>query len=240
MPYPQIMFSMPYVFRDSEHYWQVLNSDIGQRLLVAGESVRLRGLGYYDAGARSFYTAESPVRTPDDLVGLKIRVQNSQTSIKMVNALGGSGTPVSFGELYTALDQGVVDGAENNPPSLHTSRHYEVSGYYTLNEHTYVPDIVLISSYIWHSLSEQEQKWLQQAMDESIVYQRQLWKEATQKALDVVRESGVEVIEVDKKPFAEKVKPMFDELKGQPLYDLIQRVRTMGLETAGASNESVK
>ncbi len=224
------VFSMPYVFRDNDHYWAVLNSDIGRDLLEAGESVRLRGLGYYDAGARSFYTVDKPIHKPADLKGLKIRVQKSQTSIKMVNALGGAGTPVSFGELYTALDQGVVDGAENNPPSFESSRHYEVAKYYTLNEHTYVPDIVLISSYVWNNLTEQEQIWLQQAMDESVVFQRDLWAQATEDALDVVRNAGVEVIYPDKTPFAEKVKAMHDSIKGQPAYDLIQTIRTMEAE----------
>lgn len=224
------LFSMPYVFRDSDHYWQVLNGQIGRDLLLAGESVRLRGLGYYDAGARSFYSSEQAIHTPDDLLGLKIRVQKSQTSIQMVNTLGGSGTPVSFGELYTALDQGVVDGAENNPPSFHTSRHYEVSKFYSLNEHTYVPDIVLISSYIWNTLNEQEQSWLQQAMDESIVYQRALWEEATEEALTAVREAGVEVIYPDKNLFAEKVLAMHEAIRGEPAYDLIQAIRQIGVD----------
>uniref|UniRef100_UPI00186624F4 TRAP transporter substrate-binding protein n=1 Tax=Microbulbifer hainanensis TaxID=2735675 RepID=UPI00186624F4 len=143
------VFNLPYVFRDKDHYWKVLQSDVGHRLLLAGESARLRGLGYYDAGSRSFYANDKPIRTPADLNGLKIRVQNSQTAIKMVNTLGGAATPVSWGELYTALQQGVVNGAENNPPSFYLSKHYEVSKYYTLDEHTYVPDMLLISTEIW-------------------------------------------------------------------------------------------
>ncbi len=222
------VFSMPYVFRDSEHYWTVLNSEIGRDLLTAGESVRLRGLAYYDAGARSFYSVKKPIQTPSDLAGLKIRVQKSQTSIRMVNTLGGAGTPVSFGELYTALDQGVVDGAENNPPSFEKSRHYEVAKYYSLNEHTYVPDIVLISTYVWDRLSDQEQVWLQQAMDESVEYQRVLWTEATEQALQRVREAGVNVIYPDKTLFSEKVEPMYESVKGQPAYDLIKKIKKMG------------
>lgn len=223
------VFSMPYVFRDSEHYWQVLNGEIGRDLLLAGDAVRLRGLGYYDAGARSFYTVDIPVHTPEDLAGLKIRVQKSQTSIKMVNSLGGTGTPISFGELYTALDQGVVDGAENNPPSVFSTRHYEVAKFYSLNEHTYVPDIMLISSYVWAHLSEQEQQWVQQAMDESVVFQRDLWERSTQEALKVMEEAGVTIIYPDKTAFAEKVKPMHDAIKGEPAYELIQEIRKVGL-----------
>lgn len=219
------LFSMPYIFRDKEHYWSVLKGPIGQQLLEAGEDVRLKGLGYYDAGARSFYTVDQPVRRPEDLEGLKIRVQKSQTSIRMVRALGGSGTPIPFGELYTALDQGVVDGAENNPPSFHSSRHYEVARYYSLDQHTYVPDIVLISTYVWNDLSEQERRWLQQAVDESVDYQRKLWSEATEEALEAIKADGVEVVRPDKARFASKVEPMYEVLKGEPAYELLQSIK---------------
>jgi tripartite ATP-independent transporter DctP family solute receptor len=223
------VFSMPYVMRDEDHYWQVLKGPIGKQLLLEGEKVRLRGIGYYDAGARSFYTVDVPVHKPEDLDGLKIRVQKSQTSIQMVNSLGGTGTPISFGELYTALDQGVVDGAENNPPSVYSIRHYEVAKYYSLNEHSYVPDIMLISTYIWNQLSEEEQGWVQQAMDESVEFQRELWRKSTEEALAAMEESGVTIIRPDKTAFAEKVKPMHEAIKGEPAYDLIQEIRKVGL-----------
>ncbi|NLT77575.1 MAG: TRAP transporter substrate-binding protein, partial [Planctomycetes bacterium] len=140
------IFGVPYLFRDADHLWKVLNGPIGKELLLAGEAKRLRGLCYYDAGARSFYTKDRPIETPADLTGLKIRVQNSVMSMRMVQAMGGSPTPIPWGELYTALDQGVVDGAENNAPSLRTSRHYEVCKYYILDEHTCLPDIVVIGT----------------------------------------------------------------------------------------------
>ncbi len=221
------VFNVPYVFRDNEHFWRVLNSDEGKELLLAGDSVNLRGLGYFDAGSRSFYNVDTPVHKPEDLTGQKIRVQQSQTALQMVKALGGSPTPISWGELYTALSQGVVDGAENNPPSFYTSKHYEVCKYYTLNEHTSVPDIVLISSYIWNSLNEQEQVWLQQAMDDAVVYQRKLWAEKTQEALDAVEAAGVTVIRPDKKPFMDKVQQMHESYKGTEIYDLIQTFKAM-------------
>ncbi|BFM19517.1 TRAP transporter substrate-binding protein [Gilvimarinus japonicus] len=221
------VFNIPYVFRDNEHFWRVLNSAEGEKLLLSGDSVNLRGLGYFDAGSRSFYTTDTPVHSPEDLKGLKIRVQQSQTALRMVQALGGSGTPISWGELYTALSQGVVDGAENNPPSFYTSKHYEVSKFYTLNEHTYVPDIVLISSYIWNHLNAQQQQWLQQAMDEAVVYERKLWAESTAEALAAVEAAGVTVIRPDKKPFMERVEPMHESYKGTELYDLIQTFKAM-------------
>ncbi|MGD8175761.1 TRAP transporter substrate-binding protein [Marinimicrobium sp. ARAG 43.8] len=221
------VFSLPYVFRSHEHFWRFLNSADGRAMLQAGASVGLRGLGYYDAGSRSFYTVDQPVRTPDDLSGLKIRVQESQTSMSMVRSLGGSPTPVSWGELYTALSQGVVDGAENNPPSFFISKHYEVSNYYTLNEHTYVPDVVLISNYVWNTLDDQQQAWLQQAMDESVEYQKELWAEATQHALEEVEKAGVEIIHPDKAPFMERVEPMHESFRGQPVYELIEHIKAM-------------
>lgn len=221
------IFNVPYVFRDSEHYWRFLNSDIGRELLLAGDAVNLRGLGYYDAGSRSFYTVDNPVRSPADLKGLKVRVQESQTALQMVSALGGSGTPVAWGELYTALSQGVVDGAENNPPSFYTSKHYEVSRYFSLNEHTSVPDIMVISSYIWSTLTEQQQRWVQQAMDESIVFQRQLWQASTEEALAAVEEAGVEIIYPDKTAFMQAVEPMHEAYRGTELYDLIQTIKAM-------------
>lgn len=221
------IFNIPYVFRNQEHYWRALNSDIGREILLAGDKVHLRGLGYFDAGSRSFYTVDQPIHSPEDLKGLKIRVQQSQTALRMVEALGGSPTPISWGELYTALSQGVVDGAENNPPSLQSSKHYEVTSFYSLNEHTWVPDIVLVSSYIWRTLSEQQQAWLQQAMDEAVIYQRELWAQATEEALATVEEAGVTVIRPDKEPFMERAEQLHESHKGTDLYELIQTFKAM-------------
>lgn len=221
------IFNIPYVFRDSEHFWQVLNGDIGRDLLLAGEAVRLRGLGYFDAGSRSFYTTDRPIYNPSDLDGLKIRVQQSQTSIQMVRALGGSATPISWGELYTALQQGVVDGAENNPPSFYSSKHFEVAKYYTLDEHTMVPDILLISRYIWGQLSSDEQRWLQLSVDEAVVYQRQLWATATADALAAVEKAGVEIIRPDKTIFEAQVETMYESLKDTPAYEVMQKIRQL-------------
>lgn len=221
------IFSVPYVFRDREHFFKVLDSEIGVELLESTEVARLRGLGYYDAGSRSFYTTRKPVHTPADLKGLKIRVQKSQTSVKMVQALGGSATPISWGELYTALQQGVVDGAENNPPSFYLSRHYEISKFYALDEHTSVPDILLMSSRIWHDLTPEQQSWLQQAVDESVVHQRKLWHEATEQALAAVEAAGVEISYPDKKPFQEAVRGMKAAYAGTTVGDLLARIEAV-------------
>lgn len=218
------VFNLPYVFRDSEHFWNVLESDIGRELLVAGERARLRGLGYFDAGSRSFYVNDRPIRSPSDLNGLKIRVQNSQTAIRMVNTLGGAATPVSWGELYTALQQGVVNGAENNPPSFYLSKHFEVSKYYTLDEHTYVPDLLLISSEVWKKLSAQEQEWLQQVVSEGVAYQRDLWQRSTRESLAAVEAAGVEVIYPDKQPFIDAVQPLLASYDGTEVGKLLERI----------------
>jgi tripartite ATP-independent transporter DctP family solute receptor len=177
------VFSLPYIFRDDDHKFKFFESEFGRELLKTTEKYWLRGLCYYDAGSRSFYTKNKPILHPDDLRGLKIRTQESPTSVKLVNALGGSATPISWGELYTALQQGVVDGAENNPPSFYLSRHYEVCKHYSLDEHTSVPDVLLISTVIWEDLSEQEKQWIQEAADESYHYQKKLWQEATKGSL---------------------------------------------------------
>lgn len=221
------IFSLPYVFRDQDHFWQVLNGEIGRDLLLAGESVRLRGLAYYDAGSRSFYAVDREINAPKDLDGLKIRVQQSQTAMQMVSALGGSPTPISWGELYTALQQGVVGGAENNPPSFYSSKHYEVAKFFTLDQHTRVPDMLIVSKYIWDRLSEQEQKWLQQAVDESVTFQRALWQTATEEALEAVQKAGVKVIYPDKTLFESQVQEMHDELKGTEVYELLQLIKGM-------------
>ena len=221
------LFSIPYVFRDREHFFKVLDSEIGKELLESTEVARLRGLGYYDAGSRSFYTTDKRVRSPADLAGLKIRVQKSQTSVRMVAALGGSATPISWGELYTALQQGVVDGAENNPPSFYLSRQYEVSKYYTLDEHTSVPDILLMSSRIWGDLTPDQQAWLQEAVDDSVAYQRKLWQEATDEALAAVQAAGVEVIYPDKAPFQQAVVAMKESYAGTEVADLLKRIEAV-------------
>jgi tripartite ATP-independent transporter DctP family solute receptor len=215
------VFSIPYVFRNEEHLWRVLDGEIGRGLLVAGERYYLRGLCYYDAGPRSFYTTGTAVRTPDDLSGLKIRVQKSITSTRMVRTLGGSATPIDWGELYSALQQGVVDGAENNLPSFFLSRHYEVSRYFTVDEHTWVPDVLLISTHVWELLSPEERGWLEAAVTSSVAEQRRLWREASRDALAQVRAAGVEIIEPDKVAFRRAVQPLFDSYRGTPVHDLL-------------------
>ena len=222
------VLSLPFIFRDEDHRFKILEGEIGKKLLLDGQKYWLRGLCYYDAGTRSFYTKNRPILIPDDLAGLKIRTQESQTSIRMVQALGGSPTPIAWGELYSALQQGVVDGAENNPPSFHLSRHYEVCKFYSLDEHTGVPDVLLISTKSWQDLSEEYKTILQNAAEDSALLQKKLWKEATKEAMEHVREAGVEILYPDKSVFAEKIESLYRELENQPeIFTLIQQMRSV-------------
>lgn len=226
------VLTLPYLFKDSTHMSKVLQGEIGKRLLTDAEAYKLKGVCFYDAGSRSFYSKEKAIRSPEDLAGLKIRVMNSQSAFDMVNALGGSPTPVSFGELYTALEQGIVDAAENNPPSFYTSRHYEICKYYSIDEHTSVPDVLLISTFLWERLDGQQQAWLQEAADRSVPFQKQVWYESVKTFLDEVQRSGVEVIYPDKSPFEGKVMGLYQKFDDQPqLKSLISEIKALGLES---------
>ncbi len=218
------VLGLPYIFRDNDHYWKALSGDIGKELLAAGQSSGLKGLCFYDAGARSFYTVDKRVEKPEDLKDLTIRVQQSPVAMALVRSFGASPTPISWGELYTSLQQGVVEGAENNPPSVYTSRHCEICKYYCLDEHTMPPDILLISTKVWNKLTAHEQEILQEAVDESVTYQRKLWAEFQKESMDKIKAAGMEIIKPDKGPFREAVKPMFAEYEGTKIGELVKRI----------------
>jgi tripartite ATP-independent transporter DctP family solute receptor len=184
------ILTLPYIFSSRAHAFKILDGPIGKSLLDQSVRFKLKGLGFYDAGSRSFYTRKEAITEPSKLQGLKIRVMSSNTAVNMIKALGGSPTPISFGELYTALQQGVVDGAENNPPSFYNSKHYEVCKYYSLDEHTTVPDVLVISTEWWNRLSAEEKEWVSKAADASIAYQRKLWMQAEQEALEAMSKEG--------------------------------------------------
>lgn len=218
------VFGLPYLFKDEDSYWEVLNGPIGEELRLKGIHLGLRGLIYYESGSRSFYTIDKPILEPGDLAGQKIRTLNSKMAMDMISQLGGSPTPIPWGELYTALQQGMVDGAENNPPSYETSRHYEVAKHYSLDEHTRIPDLVLVSQIVWETLSAQEQRWVQEAADESVVFQRDLWREKTQESMEILKGHGVTVYHPDKGPFREKVQPMYERFEGTPIGVFVERI----------------
>lgn len=222
------VFGLPYIFRSKEHVFNVLDGEIGKELLLSTENKWIRGLCYYDAGSRSFYTKNKPIESPDDLAGLKIRVMRSITAVEMIRALGGSATPISWGELYTALQSGVVDGAENNLPSFYSSHHYEVCKHFSLDEHTTIPDIIVISKKVWDKLSDQEKEWLQQAADDSVILERKLWAEAEIKSLEEIEKAGVKVNYPDKAPFIEKVQPLLESYRSNNvIYSYIKRIQAV-------------
>jgi len=219
------VYSLPYLFRDRDHAWKVFLGPIGKEILHAGKSLGIMGLCYYDSGSRSFYTKDKPIRSPEDLVGMKIRVQKSSMAVKTIQILGGSPTPIDWGELYTALQQGVVDGAENNPPTFYTSHHYEVCPYYYLDEHATIPDVLLMSEEVWSRLTQQEQRMMQQAADESMHYQRKVWTEMVEESLAAVKKAGVQVEQPDKKPFMDMVGPLYQEFADTEIGRLAERIR---------------
>jgi len=224
------VFSLPYLFRSSEHYWAVLNGEIGQELLdvlainASGKPSGFRGLTYYDAGSRNFY-AKKAIQGPEDLQGLKIRVMNDPVAIDTMKALGASPTPISWGELYTSLQQGVVDGAENNPPSFVSSRHFEVCKEFSFDHHSRIPDILFISEKTWNSLTTEEQGWIKQAAIESTEYERKVWDASVAEALEEMRAQGVSVHEVPLKPFMEATEAVREKYAVGGLKDLVQRIQ---------------
>ncbi len=228
------VFGLPYLFPDRATRFAVLDQAVGDDLLAAGRPARLLGLAWLDAGSRSFYTRDRPIHSPDDLAGLKIRVQESPSAMRMVRTLGGSPTPIAWGELYTALDQGVVDGAENNPPSFHLSRHYEVARFLSLDEHTAVPDVLVVSTVTWDALGPQEQAWLRAAAQVGATTQKRLWQQAEQRALESVEAAGVTIVRPDPDAFAAKVSPLYDRARADPnVGPWLDRLRAAKTERGG-------
>ncbi|MEK1890961.1 MAG: TRAP transporter substrate-binding protein [Phyllobacterium sp.] len=224
-----IVPSLPYVFRSTEHMRKTLDSEVGDEILAAFEKHNLVALAFYDSGARSFYNAKHPVKSVADLKGLKLRVIQSDIFVDLVNALGANATPMPYGEVYSALQTGVIDGAENNWPSYESSKHSEVAKYFTLDQHLIVPEILAISKATWDKLTPEDQKIVRQAAKDSVKKQRELWEAAEKTSRAKVEESGTQVVEVDKQPFIDAMKPVYDKYLKTPemkaLYDRVQAVQ---------------
>jgi tripartite ATP-independent transporter DctP family solute receptor len=218
--------TMPFLFRSKEHMRKVLDGPVGDQILAACASQGFVGLAFYDSGSRSLYTVKKPVKTLADMKGLKIRVQQSDLWVALLQAMGANATPMPYGEVYTGLKTGVVDGAENNWPSYDTSHHYEVAKFYSMTEHSMAPEMLLISKRSWDALSPDEQKIFRQAAKESVPYMRKLWdaKEAASRA--IVEKAGSQIVEVDKAPFQRAMKPVYDKfITDAKLKDMIKRVQ---------------
>ena len=222
------VLSLPYIFNNEEHQWKVFNGPVGEELLKEMEKNGLIGLTYYDSGSRSFYNNKREVKTPADMKGLKIRVQQSKLMMGLVESLGASPTPMAYGEVFTGLQSGVIDGAENNWPSYFSTSHYEVAPFYTLDSHSRTPEVLCMSKAVWDTLSADDQKIIKQAAMESQATQRKAWKEYEAKSIEAIKKSGkVKVTEVtDFGPWQEAVKKVYDSVDLGPRKDeFIKKIR---------------
>lgn len=221
------VLSLPYLFRSVEHREQVIFGPIGDDILSQGEELWLKGLCFFEAGSRCFYLRDKKVETPEDLAGLKIRVMRSYWSIQTINSLGANATPIAFGELYTALQQGVVDGAENNIPTFYQARHFEACKYYVIDDHSAPSNMALISTHSWERLTEDERKWLKMATKDAVEYQRKEWAKAVDETLAKLIAEGIEIVKPRKDLFQKKVEPLYEKLKEEknPLYPLVEMIR---------------
>ena len=221
------VFNLPFVFRDREHFFKVLESPVGESILASSQKSGFVGLAYYDSGARSFY-GKKPINSADDLKGSKIHVQQSSTTIKMIQALGGTPTPMAWGEVYSALQAGVVDMAENNVTALTNGRHGEVCKFYSETEHQIVPDVLVISAMRWSSLKKPQQEIIKQAAVESFQFQKKLWAEAEKSEREKALALGVKFNTVNKDAFVAKVKPMIEEERKNPaLAKLLDEIKAV-------------
>jgi tripartite ATP-independent transporter DctP family solute receptor len=199
---------------------------VGNEILKACEKQGFIGLAFYDSGSRSLYTVKKPIKTLADVKGMKIRVQQSDLWVALLQAMGANATPMPYGEVYTALKTGLVDGAENNWPSYDTSKHYEVAKYYAITEHSMAPEMLLMSKKVWDTLPAGDQKILRDAAKESVPYMRKLWDEKELQSRAIVEKGGAQIVEVDKKSFSDAMKPVYDKFIVDPkMKEMIKRVQ---------------
>ena len=219
--------SLPYIFRSVDHMHKVMDGEIGQEILDAFSDHDLVGLVFYDAGSRSFYNRQKPVESMADLSGMKFRVMQSDLFVDMVNALGANATPMPYGEVYSSIQTGVIDGAENNWPSFESAGHYEVACYFTLDEHRIVPEVLVMSKKSWDKLSAEDQELIRQAAKDSVPHMRKLWAEREAASEAKIREAGVQIVsDIDKTPFIEAMKPVYEKyVTSDKLKDLVARIQ---------------
>lgn len=218
--------SLPYIFRSVDHMRHVMDGPIGDEILKAFEAHDLVGLAFYDSGARSFYNTKKDIASMADMKGMKFRVIQSDVFVDMVNALGANATPMAYGEVYSALQTGVIDGAENNWPSFESAKHYEVAKHYTMDQHQIVPEVLVMAKASWDKLSPEDQVIVRQAAKESVVKMRELWDAQEKKSRDIVEAAGVKVSEIDKQPLIDAMKPVYDKYLSTPaLKDLAARIQ---------------
>lgn len=206
-------FGLPYIFDDEEDFYQVMDSDAMEDFFLSTEDEGFVTLTYYTSGARSFYTKNTPIRTPEDLKGLKIRVQDMESQTDMMKALGGTPVAMSYGDVYTSLQTGIIDGTENNETALTTGKHGEICKYYSLDQHAMIPDVMVMSSKIWKQISKEDQEIILQAAHDSTESHKVMWEEAIDEAVEEAKtEMGVTFVEdVDKEAFRAATEGMVEE-----------------------------
>jgi tripartite ATP-independent transporter DctP family solute receptor len=219
--------SLPYIFRGVDHMHHVMDGPIGDEIAAAFEPHGFVGLAFYDGGSRSFYNSQKPITSIDDLKGMKVRVMQSDVFVDMMSALGANATPMPYGEVYSSLQTGVIDGAENNWPSFESSGHFEVAKYYTLDEHLIVPEVLVMSKASYDKLSAEDQALVRQAAKDSVPVMRDLWVAREAASEEKVRAAGAEVIkDIDKTPFIEAMVPVYEKHANTPkLQDLVKRIQ---------------
>ena len=224
------VFNLPFLFRNTAHMQKVIDGPIGRELLdkvTSNANAGLVGLSWMDAGARSFYDIRKPLRSLADLKGLKFRVMGSPIFVDMMNALGGNGVAMGYDQVFSALQTGVVDGAENNPPSFVFDNHYQVAKYYTLTEHLIVPEILVFSRKLWTTLAKEDQDLIRSFAREAQMEERVLWAAYEKQALEKAKTAGVQILDIaDKKPFQDAVKPVWDKY-GPRFAEMIKRIQAV-------------
>ena len=220
--------SLPYIFRSVEHMHKVMDSEIGEEILAGFEPHGLIGLAYYDGGARSFYNRTKPINSLEDLKGMKFRVMQSDIFVDMVNALGANATPMPYGEVYSGIETGVIDGAENNFPSYESAKHSEVAKHYSLDEHLIVPEVLVMAKTSWDKLTPEDQALVKQAAKDSVAKQRELWAAREEASRKMVEEAGSSITTPDKQPFIDAMKPVYEKhVTDDKLKSLVERIQAV-------------
>lgn len=220
------VLQLPYLYRDSEHMWRVLDGEIGDDFLQKVSPYGYIGLSWYDAGARNFYSVDKPITCLEDFQGMTIRVQESDMMVDMVEALGAKAVKIAYSSVYSALQRQTIDGAENNWPSYEAMSHYEVAPYFTVDEHTRVPEMQICSAYIWEQLSEEDRKIIRECAQESAEYERELWRDREETARQTAIENGTQVIRLsseEKERFRNAMSGIYEDYCADST-ELIQKI----------------
>lgn len=220
------VLQLPFLYRDNEHMWKVLEGEIGDEFKNGLGDSGLVGLSWYDAGARNIYNSKREIKTLEDMKGLSIRVQENELMMDMISALGANPTPMTYGEVYSGLQTGTIDGAENNWPSYESTSHYEVAKFYCLDEHTRVPELQLASKMTMEKLSEEDQQIIRECALESAAVERELWVEREQASEEKVKAAGSVITELtpeEKQKFQDACKPLYEKFAGDYM-DIVNKI----------------